>query len=165
MSDPICQCGCGKPGVSEGKRFLQGHYIRNTPLMTDPSRITVEDRGHTTACWITTARKDKDGYGLIISGPRSLRGNYRAHIRAYQESVGPIPEGMVIHHLCEQPGCVRPDHLEPLTHAKHKQRHAKLTEEIVAIIRSSASPTRELAERFGVDPSTIRYARRGDTWR
>lgn len=37
------------------------------------------------------------------------------HRYAYELAYGPIPTGLVIDHLCSQPMCVRPDHLEAVT--------------------------------------------------
>jgi hypothetical protein len=36
--------------------------------------------------------------------------------------VGPIPEGLTIDHLCKNPGCVRPDHLEAVTMRENIRR-------------------------------------------
>ena len=33
----------------------------------------------------------------------------------YELMVGPIPDGLVIDHVCNNRGCVRPDHLRPVT--------------------------------------------------
>lgn len=38
-----------------------------------------------------------------------------AHRLVYEIEVGPIPDGLVIDHLCREPACVNPQHLEPVT--------------------------------------------------
>ena len=38
-----------------------------------------------------------------------------AHRFAYEEYVGPIPDGLQIDHLCRNKWCVNPEHLEPVT--------------------------------------------------
>ncbi len=68
-------------------------------------------------CWLWTAAKTK-GYGVIGVG-KSL---HYAHRIAYELLVGPIPEGMELDHLCRTPACVRPSHLEPVTHATNLRR-------------------------------------------
>jgi len=68
-------------------------------------------------CWIFTGCKSR-GYGRI-----GYRGrNHAAHRVAYELFVGPIPDGMSIDHLCRNHSCVRPDHLEPVTHQENVRR-------------------------------------------
>ena len=57
-------------------------------------------------CWLWTAALDRDGYGRCRSG--------RAHRWAYEAMVGPIPDGLVIDHLCRVRACVNPSHLDPV---------------------------------------------------
>jgi hypothetical protein len=73
-------------------------------------------------CWLWTGRLDEHGYGRV--GKRSIP----AHRIAYEECVGPIPDGLHTDHLCHThdvscPGgasclhrrCVNPRHIEPVT--------------------------------------------------
>jgi hypothetical protein len=46
----------------------------------------------------------------------------RAHRFAYELLVGPIPEGLVIDHLCRNRRCVNPAHLEPVTAEENWRR-------------------------------------------
>lgn len=66
-------------------------------------------------CWLWTAGKDWDGYGVFwLDGTTT-----RAHRVAYQWSVGPIPDGKQLDHVrergCLHTSCVNPAHLEPVT--------------------------------------------------
>jgi len=69
-------------------------------------------------CWEWMANRDKDGYGKLTS----LGRYWRAHRFVWEALVGPIPEGMVIDHLCKNTSCVNPDHLEPVTAAENLHR-------------------------------------------
>lgn len=63
-----------------------------------------------TGCWFWL--------GAIASGYGHVRYQGRdqgAHRVFYELLRGPIPEGLTIDHLCRQPSCVNPDHLEPVT--------------------------------------------------
>ena len=71
-------------------------------------------------CWQWTAAKDRDGYGQIGEGGRE--GAVQAHRSAYELLVGPIPDGLVLDHLCRTPSCVNPSHLEPVTQAENVRR-------------------------------------------
>lgn len=64
-----------------------------------------------------------EGYGTYWDGKR---GSARAHRFAYEQLVGPIPEGMFLDHLCRNPGCVNPDHLEPVTNSENLLRSPRM---------------------------------------
>jgi hypothetical protein len=59
-------------------------------------------------CWEWTGSKNKRGYGKIS---RDGSMDY-AHRVSYEIHIGPIPSRMdVRHYICDNPPCVRPDHL------------------------------------------------------
>lgn len=78
------------------------------------------DRDGPGGCWLWTAGT-VHGYGSFAM-PGMEGGKARAHRVAYEMLVGPIPEGLVLDHLCEVKACVNPAHLEPVTHAVNTQR-------------------------------------------
>ena len=69
-------------------------------------------------CWLWTGRKNSRGYGQT-GGPEQM-----AHRTAYVLVVGPIPDGLELDHLCRVRACVKPSHLEPVTHAENCRRAA-----------------------------------------
>jgi hypothetical protein len=70
-----------------------------------------------TDCWIWPHGKSAAGYGRT-------EGIY-VHRLAYEQWVGPIPEGMAIHHRCHTRACFNPEHLEAVTSKEHAWKHAK----------------------------------------
>ena len=64
-------------------------------------------------CWLWTGSRNirRGGYGQF-----KLRGRTRrAHIVAFEELIGPVPDGMQLDHRCNVTDCVRPasDHVRP----------------------------------------------------
>lgn len=76
-------------------------------------KYEVRDCGHETPCWVWVAGRDRDGYGRFK--PNSQVGTLPAHRVSYELFIGSIPEGLHIDHLCRNPGCVNPTHVEPVT--------------------------------------------------
>lgn len=72
----------------------------------------------TDGCWEWKGAHNELGYSLFYLDHRRVR----AHRVAYELTVAPIPEGLELDHLCRNRGCVRPDHLEPVTHAENMRR-------------------------------------------
>lgn len=62
-------------------------------------------------CWTWVGAKNPSGHGRFwVDGK-----NMPSHRYAYEMLVGPIPEGLHIDHLCQNPSCVNPAHMEPVT--------------------------------------------------
>jgi hypothetical protein len=70
------------------------------------------DRRGDAECWEWVACRTAMGYGRFVVD-RRVRA---AHRVAYELSVGPIPEGLEIDHLCRNRACVNPAHLEAVSH-------------------------------------------------
>lgn len=75
-------------------------------------------------CWVWTAGLTGDGYGAFGWGPKCRTG--RAHRFAWEIANGSIPKGLCVLHRCDNPKCVRADHLFVGTSADNtRDRHAK----------------------------------------
>lgn len=128
-------------------------------------KFRIEDRGYKTPCHIFTGgRLNDSGYG--IAWCRVRKREFRAHRLSYEMSVGRIPDGAVIDHLCSNRDCVNPEHLEPVTNTENTRRgmSTKLTETKVKDIKLSSLSAKELAAKFEVSPGTIRDIRSGRRW-
>jgi hypothetical protein len=84
------------------------------------SRVSVELPD---GCWWWQGSTTPAGYGYLeFEGRRQ-----GVHRWVYELCVGPIPRGMVVDHLCDNPRCVRPDHLEAKTQRANVLRGASLS--------------------------------------
>jgi hypothetical protein len=91
--------------------------------MSDLERVLSKLDRTSTTCWLWRAGKDKDGYGKTAVGWDGAKMKHvRVHRWIYEQYVGPIPDGMVIDHLCRVKACANPDHLEAVTVGENTAR-------------------------------------------
>ena len=62
-------------------------------------------------CWIWKGSRHHNGYGYLHRGGHTDRHPARAHRFSWEIHNGPIPVGLWVLHRCDNPPCVRPDHL------------------------------------------------------
>ena len=126
-----------------------------------------------TGCWLWGGSTLASGYGRI--------GQLRAHRFAFEEFVGPIPEGQIVRHSCDTPCCVNPGHLVAGTDADNardkvargrtlrgsRAPNVKLTPTQVLQIRAIGyeRSAREVAEDFGVSRGCVEKVRIGSAWK
>lgn len=126
-------------------------------------------------CWEWLGARDRNGYGAFSYAGLTRR----AHVVALAlDGRGPAKGQYACHH-CDNPACVRPDHLYPGTPtqnmadaiARNRQqagvRHyaAKLTDADVITIRASSDAIKIIAAQYGVSASNIAMIRRRKTWK
>ena len=76
----------------------------------------------TPTCWTWDGNTNRRGYGTFWDGNRKVL----AHRWSYEQAVGQIPEGSELDHMCRNPPCVRPDHLEPMTHKRNMENRSNV---------------------------------------
>lgn len=133
----------------------------------------------TDTCWVWTAGIHKSGYGHFwLAGTMVY-----AHRASWLLHKGPIPDGLDVLHKCDNPKCVRPDHLFLGTHLDNMRDRDKkgrrtapkgsahggavLTEEVVLGIRARVAvgeSRRSVAEEVGVSYSMVCRIVSGKNW-
>lgn len=128
-------------------------------------------------CWEWTASVLGHGYGQLS---RDSDGNMiKAHRASYILHFGDIPAGMQVCHKCDNPRCVRPEHLfigtsqDNHNDQKKKNRQlrgednppAKLSASQVIEIRGSKLPTKDISKKYGVSESNIRAILTRKSWK
>lgn len=119
-------------------------------------------------CWIWSGAKDRDGYGVLADGDKTLA----AHRVSFELHKRRLPPGALIMHSCDTPACVNPAHLSLGTKRANAadmtakgRRASKLTADQARAIRArAAEPTKKLAAEFGVSAATIRSIVAGRSW-
>lgn len=176
MAEPIpsgyCGCGCGaateiatttrpdrqwikgqpKPFVGSHRHRMRGlAYRLNEAYTVDPD-----------GCWRWHRALTSAGYGYV-----RVRGVLQpAHRVVYELHRGPIPEGLHLDHLCRNPPCVNPDHLEPVTETENIRRGAvvrtgisiedyRAVAEDARALRDQGMSYQQIAGRLGVSIGTV----------
>lgn len=196
-----CQCGCGqktklarqshtksKHTRGEPFKYIFGHSTKKKPLeqriaefwnrVNKDGSIPVHclELGQ---CWEWTGSHDKDGYGQFSY----TTGKQRATRIMWVFIYGEIPDGLFVLHKCDNPKCVRPDHLWLGTNIDNmrdrsqkgrqcrgeKQRNAKLTEtQIIDIRRRYAVGNvsyNVLSAEYHINKTTISQIILRKTWK
>jgi hypothetical protein len=99
---------CGDPTVKAARGRGDAPYIRHSRLFRPAERLWDRVDKKPGGCWEWTGKRDpKTGYGgMCFEGKTWL-----THRLSWVLTFGPIPDGLLVCHTCDNPPCVRPDHL------------------------------------------------------
>jgi HNH endonuclease len=71
-----------------------------------------------TGCWFYPHSTLRKGYIRVRCDGKDIM----LHRLIYEHFRGPVPQGLLLDHLCRNPGCCNPDHLEPVTSRENTMR-------------------------------------------
>jgi hypothetical protein len=151
--------------------------------MVNPTKVIndkfFEDRSAVdpiTGCIEWTRHVSVNGYGTL----KYRRKQQMAHRFMWEYKFGPIPEGKIICHKCDNRKCINPDHLfigttqDNVDDKMSKGRFvpcpgeqcgtAKLTDEQIAAIRADTRAQHRIAKDYGISQSNVSFIKRGLTW-
>lgn len=95
------------------RRAADGTFAAHDPSERFWKKV---DKSGAGGCWLWTANVSQGGYGRFwTKAPGEKVKSHQAHRWAYEDLVGPIPEGLTLDHLCRVRRCVNPCHMEPVT--------------------------------------------------
>lgn len=105
--------------LDDWRATMNGTPNNKNPRTIDLSEIDLDyfnsriDRTSSSGCWAWTGASSDNGYGYVSRGRGKTK--FLAHRVSYTLTIGPIPSGLIIDHLCRNRICVNPAHLEPVT--------------------------------------------------
>lgn len=86
--------------------------IPGRPPKTNEERFwKLVKSGNPDECWEWQGSKGKGGYGRFNKYNRLKNSHIYAHKFSYELHNGPVPDGLLVLHKCDNPGCVNPNHL------------------------------------------------------
>lgn len=120
-SEPQCsQDGCANKVLTPGRcslhQFELYKQLQQEVLKAIEMRLGGKLRAGKNGCWEWTGRTNRDGYGLTDI---NFQKGVLVHRWMWMHLVGPVPLAMHLDHMCVNPCCVRPGHLQPLTPEAH----------------------------------------------
>lgn len=209
----LCRCSCGGTAVVRGRLLRKGKTRSCGCLRLDALELANE-KAHGTVlqgarsrkrwgphaprfwgrvdksgdCWLWTGGTSSGGYGAATwpNGQQTT-----AHRVSWEITYGPIPDGMQVLHRCDNPACVRPDHLflgtqqdnmddmiakgrKPMgcavLHAPQNgesNNNAKLTEDVVRRIKqrlAEGAHQCDVAREFGATKTNVWAIAHGKSW-
>jgi len=166
--------------------ILEISRLLTTDIGSRAKPVTLEETE--SGCIVSTSHKvGKRGYLLFKRDGKIVKG----HRLVYEAYNGPIPEGLLICHKCDNRGCLNPDHFFGGTNADNlkdmaekgrahkpfgniwnrgeKSGNAKLTDEQASSIRekyhNGGYSQRKLGREYGIDQARISSIVNGRSYR
>ncbi len=94
------------------------------PTLLDLERLLTRTTETADGCWEWQGARTGSGYGaLLFNGRTEL-----THRIAYLCLTGPIPDGLVLDHLCRNTWCCNPEHLEAVTQGENVRRQPRISD-------------------------------------
>jgi len=169
----LCECGCGgkTPRITRNRRdglrtgdplpFIPGHRIKREYIVDEAS-----------GCWIW------QGAPNVVSGHGQTKHNGKripSHRWYYEQKNGPVPNGMVLDHLCFNTRCVNPEHLEVVSRGENTSRYIRSGEykrslspddipKIRKLLAEGEYFQKDIAFMFNVSQATISGIKNGKIW-
>lgn len=93
-------------------------------MKVDPHRRFWTHVDKTDTCWLWTGAVAGGDYGRFALTAHHM---VQAHRWSYEQWHGPLPDGLVLDHLCRVHRCVNPAHLEPVANRENILRGVGLS--------------------------------------
>lgn len=74
---------------------------------------------NTDDCWLFGGTISKFGYPITSKYINGRLQGFRVHRIMYENTIGAIPKGLVLDHLCRVRACINPKHLEAVTNQEN----------------------------------------------
>jgi hypothetical protein len=170
----LCACGCGEktklaPRNHSALGWIKGEpfeYVSQHQGNKKRKDYVEQDCGFDTPCHVWQGQPSQRYPSVKIKGKPK-----KVHIWFWEQRWGSVPNGLVVHHRCDNPRCCNIEHLGIVTSAVNTQLgpRTKLNPDKVEVLRrlyATGSYTfQRLGELYSVSPSAVQQAVAGKTYK
>ncbi len=187
-----CKCSCENETIvyAMGGNLRKGFkntcgciYDPESPEYWKRTKIRIEKKAKFEGdCLIWKASKNGNGYGQIFIKHKGFSRPIVASRAVWIANNGKIPQGYFICHSCDNPACIRLDHLflgtqkDNIDDCIKKKRNSygeknhmsKLTEiqaKEIKNLKNTGKNIKELCEKYNVKPACIKHIWAGTRWK